>query len=152
MKKTFLLLIIATLLLLACGKKEAPVEDVKPAEETPVVVEKVVSMNFAVQGKGEVAKELIEKAALTVAGVTDANWDMDKMSIKINGSSEVVWEEVHGAIAGAGFDTTEMKATDEAYMALPDEAKYRIRKATVRSKVNEKEGNRTKAKRQKVGE
>jgi len=153
MKKVLLFVVIASLFLFACGKKEAPVEEIQPVEEAPVV-EKVVSMNFTVQGEGEVAKKMIEKAVLSVNGVTDANWDMDKKTIKINGSSEVVWEEVHGAIAGAGFDTTEMKATDEAYNALPDEAKYRIRKATLREndKDPNKKGNRVKAKRQKVGE
>lgn len=149
-----LLLVLVTLLLVACAKKEAPVEEVLPVEEIPVQVEKVVSMNFAVQGNGEMAKELIEKAALTVTGVTDVNWDMDKKLIKVNGSSEVVWEEVHQAIAGAGFDTTEMKATDEAYEALPKEAQYRMRKATLRdnNKNPEQSGNRVKATRQKVGE
>lgn len=156
MKKVLLLLVVMSLLLVACGKKEAQVEDVKPAEEAPVEVQKVVSMNFTVQGQGEVSKKLIETAALAVNGVTDAAWDLDKKTIKISGTNEVIWEEVHTAIAAAGFDTTEMKASDEAYEALPEEAKYRKeikeRKATLRD--NEKDsntkGNRTKAKRQKA--
>ncbi len=156
MKKIILLLIMMSLLLVACAKKEAKVDEVKPAEETAAEVQKVVSMNFLVQGEGEVAQKLIEAAALSVKGVTDAKWDIDKKTIKINGTSEVVWEEVHGAIAGAGFDTTEMKATDEAYEALPAEAKYRKeikeRKATLRDneKNNNKKGNTTKAKRMKA--
>lgn len=155
MKKVLLLLVLTSLLLVACAKKEAPVQEIKAVEEAPVV-EKVVSMNFLVQGEGEVAKKLIEEAVMKVAGVTDANWDMDKKTIKISGSNEVVWEEVHKAISAAGFDTTEMKASDEAYNALPEEAKYRKeiteKKATLRE--NEKEsntkGNRIKAKRQKA--
>ncbi len=155
MKKVLLFVVIASLFLFACGKKEAPVEEIQPVEEAPVV-EKVVSMNFTVQGEGEVAKKMIEEAVMNVTGVTAANWDMDKKTIKISGSNEVVWEEVHKAIAGAGFDTTEMKATDEAYEALPDEAKYRKEITKKTAAVREKEsntktkGNRIKAKRQKA--
>jgi copper chaperone CopZ len=155
MKKFLLLIAITSLLLFACGKKEAAVEETPVAEETPVV-EKVVSMNFTVQGQGEVAKKLIEEAVMNVQGVTAANWDMDKKTIKISGTNEVVWEEVHKAIAAAGFDTTEMKASDEAYEALPDEAKYRKEITKKNANLKEKEsntntkGNRIKAKRQKA--
>ncbi len=150
MKKFIFLVIIASMMLFACGKKEAAVEETPVAEETPVV-EKVVSMNFTVQGKGEVAKKLIEEAVMNVNGVTAANWDMDKKTIKISGSNEVVWEEVHKAISAAGFDTTEMKATDEAYEALPEEAKYRQVITEKKASLKEaKKGNRVKAKRQKA--
>lgn len=152
MKKIILLLIVATLLLVACAKKEATVEEVKPAEE--VVVEKTASMVFAVQGEGDIAKKLIEGAVLTVKGVTEVNWDMDTKQIKVVGNSELVWEDVHAAIADAGFDTTEITASDEAYEALPAEAKYRkeIKKATLKDnqKESNKTGNRTTATRKKA--
>lgn len=158
MKKIILLLVLATLLLTACGKKEAPVEEIQPAEEQTVEVEKIASMNFIVQGEGETAKKLIEAAAMTVKGVTEVNWNMDKKTIKVTGSGDLVWEDVHSAIANAGFDTIEMKASDEAYEALPEEAKYRkpIRKATLRdsnnqgNQGNQDNTNRIKAKRQKA--
>lgn len=125
MKKFILLLVIMTLVLFACAKKEAPVEEIKVVEEEVVEVQQVVSMNFTVQGVGEVSKKLIEAAALTVNGVNEATWDIDNMNIRISGNNDVKWEEVHSAIAAAGFDTTDMKATDEAYNALPEAAKYR---------------------------
>lgn len=153
MKKFTLLLVIATLLLFACGKTENKTE---VTEDQPAEVQKAVSMTFTVHGIGEMSKKLIEEAAFTVKGVSDANWDMDSKNIKVNGNGDVVWEDVHTAISTAGFDTTEMKASDEAYNALPLEAQYRvIKEEKAEPVVTEKENtdtNRTKAKRVKVGE
>lgn len=151
MKKFTLLLVIATLLLFACGKTEKQIENL---EETAAETQKAVSMAFMVDGIGEISKIHIEKAAYTVKGVTEANWDMDSKNIKIVGTSDVVWEDVHTAISEAGFDTSEMKASDEAYNALPEEAHYRIKKvkrtATVRDEGEQK--GTVKAKRTKPGE
>ena len=151
MKKLILLLIFAMLLFTACAKKEVP-----PVEEKPVEVPKVTSMNFIVQGEGEIAKKLIEGAVHSVKGVTEVNWDMDKKTIKISGTDELVWEDVHSAIAAAGFDTSVMNATDEAYDALPEEAKYRKeiteKKATLRENGKEPKtkSGRIKTKRKKA--
>ncbi len=168
MKRFVFVVITIALLTVACGKKEEtqPVTETATTEQEIIEeatanveteVEKTVSMNFVVYGKGETAKKMIETAAMSVKGVTEASWDIEKMMINLKGTSEVEWETVHNVIAGAGFDTAMKKATKEAYNALPDEAKYtRVRKATVRddqegtSQKNKTEAGRVKAKRQKA--
>ena len=145
MKKLFFVLVIFALLLVACGKKEEAQIPETPVDE----VVTTVSMNFKVLGESETAKKLIEAAALSVKGVTEANWNMDKKTINLKGTQEVVWEDVHSAIAGAGFDTDIMKATKEAFNNLPEEAKYmRERNATLRDEeqTNSNKKNKTEAK------
>jgi len=73
---------------------------------------------FKVAGNCGMCKERIEKAALSVHGVSKANWDADKQMIHVNYSSQTTEETIQKAIAKAGHDTEKHKTADEVYENL----------------------------------
>lgn len=80
---------------------------------------------FLVNGKCEMCKKRIEMAALSVAGVTKANWNVDtKTAVVTYDDSKTNLKGIHTAIAKVGHDTKMHKASDEAYNALPGCCKY----------------------------
>ncbi len=87
---------------------------------------KVGSLNFKVDGKCDMCKDRIEKAALGVKGVQSAVWDTETHQLSVNLNGEVKPEDVYQAVANAGHDNEKFKATDKAYKALPKCCKYRI--------------------------
>ena len=69
-------------------------------------------------------KSKIEKAAKT-AGVDDAKWDSDARTITVKyNSSSTNAAKIQHAIAAVGYDTRDVKATDEAYNKLHGCCKY----------------------------
>ena len=88
--------------------------------------EKNKKMNFEVDGVCEMCKMRIEKAALGVPGVKFANWDIPTKQLSL-----VVDERktnsmaIKSALATAGHDTKELKATQEAYEAVHACCRYR---------------------------
>jgi membrane fusion protein, copper/silver efflux system len=84
------------------------------------------SANFGVSGNCELCKERIEKAALSVNGVSKAKWDVNKKNLDIifdKGKTDVM--TVHKAIAKVGHDTDMIKADDNVYALLPECCLYR---------------------------
>ena len=80
---------------------------------------------FEVKGNCGMCEKRIEKAALSVEGVTLADWDKTTKQIKVVlDDSKTDVHKVHMAIAKAGHDTKMHKATDEAYNALPGCCQY----------------------------
>ncbi|WP_222981679.1 heavy-metal-associated domain-containing protein [Flagellimonas meishanensis] len=83
-------------------------------------------MAFEVDGKCEMCKVRIEKAALNVPGVKYALWDIPTHQLSL-----VVDErktnpmEIKMALAEVGHDTKELKATQEAYDGIHPCCKYR---------------------------
>ncbi|KPM32639.1 Metal transport-like protein [Croceitalea dokdonensis DOKDO 023] len=83
-------------------------------------------MTFEVNGKCEMCKTRIEKAALNVSGVKFADW-----SIPTHQLSLIVDERktnamaIKMAIAEVGHDSKELKATQEAYDNVHPCCKYR---------------------------
>lgn len=81
---------------------------------------------FEVDGKCEMCKMRIEKAALDVTGVKYAIWDIPSHQLSL-----VVDErktdpmKVKTALVNAGHDTKELKATEEAYDKIHPCCKYR---------------------------
>ena len=79
---------------------------------------------IAVSGNCGMCKSSIEKAARS-AGATKANWNKDSkmltVSYKTSGSSSA---KIQQAIAAVGYDTKDVKATDEAYDNLHACCKY----------------------------
>lgn len=75
--------------------------------------------SFKVGGNCEMCKDRIEKAALSVSGVSSANWDSESLELHLNYNKGVSLEKVHKAIAGSGHDTELEKAPDEVYDELP---------------------------------
>lgn len=85
---------------------------------------KKITMN--VDGTCEMCKMRIEKAALGVKGVKYALWDIPshQLSLIIN-EHKTDAMKVKMAVAGAGHDTKELKATQAAYDAVHPCCKYR---------------------------
>lgn len=74
---------------------------------------------FGVNGKCGMCETKIENTAMALAGVSAAHWDMDlkRMTVAFD-ASKIDLEAIHAAIAGVGYDTDRVKASDEAYENL----------------------------------
>ena len=83
-------------------------------------------MSFEVDGRCEMCKMRIEKAALQVPGVKYASWDIPthELSIIVD-ERKTNSMEVKTALVNVGHDTRELKATDEAYSKVHPCCKYR---------------------------
>lgn len=81
---------------------------------------------FEVDGKCEMCKMRIEKAALNVSGVKYANWDIPthQLSLVID-ERKTDHMKVKTALVAVGHDTKELKATQEAYDNVHPCCKYR---------------------------
>lgn len=80
---------------------------------------------FTVKGACGMCETRIEKAALSVEGVTKADWDRETQKIEVVFDDEVAQlDAIHKAIAKAGHDTEKHKAKDEVYEKLPGCCKY----------------------------
>jgi len=83
-------------------------------------------MSFEVDGKCEMCKMRIEKAALGVKGVKYALWDIPSHTLSL-----IVDERktdamvIKTALVNVGHDTKELKATEEAYAGIHPCCKYR---------------------------
>ncbi len=79
-----------------------------------------------VDGKCEMCKMRIEKAALGVKGVKYALWDIPSKQLSLildeRKTNEMV---VKTALVNVGHDTKELKATEEAYSKVHPCCKYR---------------------------
>lgn len=79
---------------------------------------------FAVSGECGTCKKKIEKAART-AGATSAVWNTDTKMLTVKYSGTATNKaKIETAIAGAGYDTPDVRATDEAYKKLDDCCQY----------------------------
>ena len=78
-----------------------------------------------VNGNCEQCKKRIEKAAFGVTGVKSAHWDVEthQLDLILNEEKTAVLE-VKKALAKAGHDTDEVKATGEVYENLHHCCKY----------------------------
>jgi mercuric ion binding protein len=81
--------------------------------------------NIEVNGNCEQCKKRIEKAAFAVSGVKSAEWHIDDhiLHLIIN-EEKCSLLDVKKAIAKAGHDTEDVKATDEVYENLHHCCKY----------------------------
>ncbi|QHI39148.1 Copper chaperone CopZ [Kordia antarctica] len=116
MKKIILsVFVIASLAVIGC-KNETKTEVNTTTEQG-----KELSMaNFGVRGNCGMCKTTIEKAAKSVDGVADANWDVKKKSIAISyDEAKANEKDMHKAIAAAGYDTEQATGDKAAYKELP---------------------------------
>ena len=86
--------------------------------------QKTKTETIPVSGNCGMCKSTIEKAAKG-AGVKDANWDVDAkvLTVKYNSSSTNA-AKIQQAVAAAGYDTRDVKTTDEAYGKLHSCCQY----------------------------
>ncbi|MGB5497949.1 MAG: heavy-metal-associated domain-containing protein [Maribacter sp.] len=88
--------------------------------------EKNKKMTFEVDGKCEMCKARIEKAALGVKGVKYALWDIPSHQLSlIVDERKTDPMQIKTALVAVGHDTKELKATDEAYDSVHPCCKYR---------------------------
>lgn len=88
--------------------------------------EKNKKLSFEVDGKCEMCKMRIEKAALNVKGVKYASWDIPSHQLSlIIDENKTDPMQVKTALVGVGHDTKELKATEEAYNKVHPCCKYR---------------------------
>lgn len=81
--------------------------------------------HFQVSGNCDMCKETIEKAALSVEGVSQANWNKNTKTLGIKYNTEQAQlEHIHQAIAESGYDTEKAKAKAEVYNQLPECCHY----------------------------
>lgn len=73
---------------------------------------------IAVNGNCGMCKNNIEKAA-KAAGVQDASWDQDKKILTVTYIETATSnKKIQEAVAAAGYDTKEVRATDDSYKKL----------------------------------
>lgn len=101
---------------------------------------KNAKLSIEVDGICMMCKKRIEKAALSTKGVKFASWDMKThiLSLIID-ERKTNKKAVQKAIAKAGHDTKDVKATKEAYEALDPCCKYRDKEVV---DAHKKEGGR----------
>ncbi len=79
---------------------------------------------ITVNGNCGTCKKNIEKSALA-AGATTANWDKKTKFLDISYDPAINNSaKIQGAVAEAGYDTQDFKATDIAYNKLDDCCQY----------------------------
>lgn len=79
-----------------------------------------------VQGKCEICKDRIEKAAKSVKGVSSANWDQKTKQLHLDFDPlQTSVDAISKAVAKVGHDTDKYKADNATYNALPECCKYR---------------------------
>ena len=88
--------------------------------------EKNKKMTFEVDGRCDMCKMRIEKAALGVPGVKFAEWDIPTHQLSlIVDERKTNSMAIKTALVKVGHDTKELKATQEAYDAVHPCCKYR---------------------------
>ena len=86
--------------------------------------QKATTDSIPVSGNCGMCKTKIEKAARQ-AGATDAEWDADRKTLTVKyASSTTNTAKIQNAVAAVGYDTRDVKASDEAYDKLHGCCKY----------------------------
>ncbi len=85
----------------------------------------MTNLSFGVRGNCGMCKKTIEKAANSVAGVTSANWDVQKKKIDVSfDGTKTNPMAIHNAIAASGYDTENVAGSEEAYNNLAGCCQY----------------------------
>lgn len=93
---------------------------------TSFAQEKNKKLTMEVDGKCDMCKTRIEKAALGVKGVKYAMWDIPSHELSlIIDERKTDPMKVKTALVAVGHDTKELKATEEAYDSVHPCCKYR---------------------------
>lgn len=93
---------------------------------TTFAQEKNKKMTMEVDGKCEMCKVRIEKAALGTKGVKYALWDIPSHQLSlIFDERKTDPMKIKTALVAVGHDTKELKATEEAYDSVHPCCKYR---------------------------
>jgi len=85
----------------------------------------VKTEKFKVSGNCGMCESRIEKAAMSVEGVTSADWSKETKLIEVSfDDAKTDVHQVHKSIASVGHDTEMHKADNEVYNSLPECCQY----------------------------
>ncbi len=99
-------------------RADGSMEENKASAKEELVGEKT-EYEFKVSGNCGMCKARIEKAAKSIHGVSDADWNKKSKILKLTIVGDLSAMEVKRAISAAGHDTDETKANDGIYEKLP---------------------------------
>jgi len=85
------------------------------------------TFSFMVYGECDMCKERIEKAALSLTGVLEANWNAENSILKIRYKSNIpaIRLKIQQKMLEIGHDTQFGSATEGAYNQLPECCHYK---------------------------
>ena len=88
------------------------------------MAQKATTESIAVSGNCGMCKTTIEKAAKS-AGAQEADWNADTKTLTVKyKSTSTNAAKIQQSVASAGYDTRDVRATDEAYDKLHSCCKY----------------------------
>ena len=123
-KKVMLSLAVIAVIGFTSFKTDAQKENVAVTAHVTQEIAKT-AITFGVRGNCGMCKKTIEKAANNVAGVTNANWNVEKKKIDVSfDHSKTNTMAIHKAIAASGYDTEKVAGNKEAYNKLPGCCQY----------------------------
>jgi len=86
---------------------------------------KYKTISFTVEGRCSMCKDRIQQA-LDKPGIRKAIYNLDEKTLTVAYNPKKLEEiQLHNLVAIAGHDTELVKASNAAYMALPDCCRYR---------------------------
>ena len=86
---------------------------------------KYETISFTVEGTCSMCKDRIEEA-LDIPGIRKAIYNPDEKTLTVTFNPKIIEQiQLHNLVAIAGHDTELVKASNTAYMALPDCCRYR---------------------------
>jgi mercuric ion binding protein len=78
-----------------------------------------------VKGNCGMCEKRIEKAAMSVDGVSKADWNKETKKLEVTfDDSKTNTDKIEVAVAKVGHDTPNHKASDDVYKSLPDCCHY----------------------------
>jgi copper chaperone CopZ len=84
------------------------------------------SVKIKAYGSCGMCEKRIEKAAITVDGVTKAEWNKEAQTLELSfDTAKTNINKISHAVAAAGHDTDSVRANDKIYNALPGCCKYK---------------------------
>jgi len=124
MKHLFLsLALIAIVGFSACKNQTEEKSDSSEMVEDQIM--QTVEVTFGVRGNCGMCKKNIETAAMSVEGVSRAEWDIDRKKVTVAFNEDMITEkEIHIAIAASGYDTEGVTGSQDAYDDLPKCCQY----------------------------
>ncbi|MBL7997209.1 MAG: cation transporter [Candidatus Kapabacteria bacterium] len=82
--------------------------------------------SFTVSGNCGMCKKTIEKPFKSMSGIEKATWDKKTKLFTVRYDASITSvPAIKKIIAGVGYDTDEVKASDETYATLPKCCRYR---------------------------
>lgn len=116
--KKFSILLIASIILFACGEKKAE------TSVTEVAASPVKTTSLKVWGNCETCKDNIE-GSLKVEGISKADWNVETKMLSVTyDSTKIKLDQIEKDIAAAGYDNDAYKGDDKAYADLAPCCQY----------------------------